>query len=115
MSQVLRGEDIGNGREAVVGLCGRDMVNVGGAGEIRARVRDVTREGERLVTAGEGLVQGSGLNDSLVGKLFVGRSDDAQPRGSLSPRGVRGFGSYESWLPLLCTVYWGVTGLRGLL
>ena len=60
-------KDIGNRGQAVRGL-----VNVRGVAQVRGLVLEVTRHGVGMSTW-KGLVQRGRLDDSLIGKLFVGR------------------------------------------
>ena len=45
----------------------------------------MARKGVRVMAAGEGLAQGGGLDDALMGELLVRGRNDAQSRGSLIP------------------------------
>lgn len=77
--QVLA-EYVGDRGEAVVGLVGGRVVDVGGVGEIGRLVDDVPGHlvRRRVVPPRERLTQRCGLNDPLVGELLVRRSDNAQ-------------------------------------
>ena len=69
--QPLVGEDVLDRRQPVLRLHGGRGVDVRGVGEVGRRIGRVARWGVGLMAAGEGLVQGRGLDDALVGKLFV--------------------------------------------
>jgi hypothetical protein len=64
------GEDVGDGREAVVGLCGGDVVDVARLAEAAGSVLGVSCEGVLAGSeASEGLVHGRGLDHAVVGEL----------------------------------------------
>lgn len=48
------------------------MVDMGRRGEVRGLIDDMTGERLRLMAAREGLIERSGLDDSLVGELGGG-------------------------------------------
>lgn len=72
-------EDVGDGRQAVVGLVGSDVVDVRRRGEVGGLVGDVPGQGVGGVAAGEGLAERCGLDDAFVGELLVRGSHDAKP------------------------------------
>lgn len=78
-------EDIGDRRQTVHRLVRRDVVDVGGVGEVGGLVGDVPGERMRLVTAGEGLIKRSGLDHAFMGELLVGWGYDAQSWRGLPP------------------------------
>lgn len=73
-------KNIGDGRQAVVRLIGRDMMNVRSPCEVRRLVGDVARQRVRVVSPCERLAERGRLNHSLVGELLVRRRDNAQAR-----------------------------------
>lgn len=64
-------EDVADGRQPVVRLVGRHVVDVGCARQPRRLVRNVPRQRLGVVNAGKGLVQGRRLDDALGGELLV--------------------------------------------
>ena len=56
------------------------MVDMGGGGQGRALVDDVARQRLGLVSAGKGLVQRGGLDDTLTGELSGRGGYDRQAR-----------------------------------
>jgi hypothetical protein len=71
-------EDIGNWRETVGRLISGEVMDVRGARQVGSLVGEMSRQGLRVMSTGEGLAQGRRLNNPLVGKLLVGRRYDAQ-------------------------------------
>jgi hypothetical protein len=89
---------------------------MGCIGEVGRLVRDMTRERMGLVSAGEGLVEGSGLDDSLMGELFVGGSHDAESWGGFPFRGGWRLGAKAAaGVAFFGTLHGGIAGLGGLL
>jgi hypothetical protein len=76
-TETLARKYVGDGWETVARLCGWDVVDMRGAGEV-GLIRNMPRQRVRLMSSSEGLVKRRGLNYSLVGKLLVGRGNDAQ-------------------------------------
>lgn len=75
--QSVVGEDVSDGREAVVGLCCRDVVDMACLAETAGTVLGVAGVGlVARAEAGECVVQGCRLNDAVVGELGSGRGGD---------------------------------------
>jgi hypothetical protein len=84
-------KDVADGRQAVVGLVSRHMVDVRSARQVGGLVGDVTSQGCRVLAASETVAEGSRLDDPLVGKLLVGRRNNGKAgRGLVSARHARG-------------------------
>lgn len=71
MSRQALAENVGYGRQSVAGMVCWDMVDVRCAGHLRRLVGDVTGKRLRVVHSGKGLAEGSGLDHTLMGKLFM--------------------------------------------
>ena len=79
--QSVVGENVCNGREAVIGLCSRDVVDMAHLAEARRTMLCVS--GRRLLSGSEAckcLVEGRRLNHSVIGELRGRRSSDGQAR-----------------------------------
>lgn len=104
-----------NRRQPVGRLLRGYMVDVRCARKIRGLVGDVPGERVRVVSAGEGLAKRSRLNDTLIGKVFVGRCHDAQSRRRLVASRHAGRLCGELVHSLVLAGIWSVTLCRLLL
>jgi len=90
----LSAKDVSDRWKPIVGLVGWKVVDMRRARKIGRLIGDVPRERVRVVSPSECLAERRRLNHPLVGKLFVGGSNDAQSgrRASLArtaqPRGL---------------------------
>lgn len=73
-AKTIASEDIRNGRQPVIRLGCRYMMDMRSIGEIGRLVRDVSSH-RVLVPASKALMERCRLDDSLVGKLFMGWRD----------------------------------------
>lgn len=64
-------ENVADGRQSIIRLIGRYVVDVGRVGKPRRVVCDVSRQGLRVVHAREGLVERRRLDDALTSELLV--------------------------------------------
>lgn len=91
------------------------MVNVRCARKIRGLVGDVPGQRVRVVSAGKGLAKRSRLNDTLIGKVFVRWSHNAQSRRCLVASRHAGRLCGELVHSLVLASIWSVTLCRLLL
>jgi len=68
-SQRIRSEDIGYGWETVGGLGGGNVMNMRSRRQVGGLIHHMPGRWLGLMSTGERLVEGSGLNHSFVGEL----------------------------------------------
>jgi hypothetical protein len=78
-------EDIADWWQSIISLVGGDVMNMRRAGKVGWLIIKVTSVWSRVVAAGKAVAQRCRLDDSLVGKLLVRRSNDGKAWRRLVP------------------------------
>lgn len=76
-TKTVTSKDIRNRRQSIVRLSGGDVVYMGSVGEIGGLIRNVSSH-RVLMPAGKALMERCRLDNSFIGKLFMGWRDDGQ-------------------------------------
>jgi hypothetical protein len=115
-TETFTSKNVGDGWEAIACLCGWDMVDMRGAGEVGWLVCNMPRERMRLMSSCERLVKGRGLNYPFVCELLVGRCNNAQSRRRFPLRRTRSLcPESSSQFSFFGTFHWCIAWLGRLL
>ncbi len=75
-SETVGSENVRDWWESITRLSSRDMMDMGGVGEVGRLINNVASHRLRLMPAREALIERGGLNNAFVSKLLMGRRYD---------------------------------------